>query len=66
MRTMSNSAGSAHYHPRVEGQSVRDSSTAQPADAAASVVTRAIADVADRVKTLIERTHDAARGRYGM
>ena len=66
MGTMTNSAGSAHYHARVEPAVVRDPGAAQPADAAASAVTRAIADVADRVKTLIVRTHDAARGRYGM
>lgn len=66
MRTMTNSAGSSHYHARVEPAASRDPGSAQPADAAASAVTRVIADVADRVKTLIERTHDAARGRYGM
>ena len=66
MGTMTNSAGSAGYRTHGETPVARDASLAEPAGAAASVVTRVIADLADRFKTLIVRTHDAARGRYGM
>lgn len=66
MGTMTNSAGSAGYRSHGEPQVARDAALAEPAGAAASVVTRVIADLADRFKTLIVRTHDAARGRYGM
>jgi hypothetical protein len=66
MGTMTNSAGSAGYRSHGEQQAARDAALAEPAGAAASAVTRVIADLAERFKTLIVRTHDAARGRYGM
>lgn len=66
MGTMMNSAGSSGYRAHGEPPVARDAALAEPAGAAASVVTRVIADLADRFKTLIVRTHDAARGRYGM
>lgn len=66
MGTMMNSAGSAGYRSHGEPQAARDVALAEPSGAAASAVTRVIADLAERFKTLIVRTHDAARGRYGM
>lgn len=65
MRTMSKSAGAMRFDRGEMAQSA-PRGTAPVLSSAASAASRPANTLADRVRTFVDRTLDAARGRYDM